>query len=120
MKVYIAGPMTGYPEWNVPAFRAADAQLRAYDFEVVSPVDIDHGPGEFGSYPHAHYMKGDLRALVECDAIALLPEWYTSKGARCEVAVALTLGLYFIDALTGLPMEPPRSVTVLSGAAVLA
>ena len=41
MKLYIAGPMTGYPEWNFPAFREAARELRMRDFEMVSPAEMD-------------------------------------------------------------------------------
>jgi hypothetical protein len=37
-RAYIAGPMTGLPEFNFPAFHAAAASLRARGFEVENPA----------------------------------------------------------------------------------
>lgn len=31
MRIYIAGPMTGLPEWNYPAFADAEVQLQTLD-----------------------------------------------------------------------------------------
>ena len=33
-RIYIAGPMTGLPDFNYPAFNAAAARMRALGFEV--------------------------------------------------------------------------------------
>lgn len=64
-------------------------------------------------------MRYDLKLLSGCDAITLLPGWEQSVGARCEVAVALTLGLQFVDSKAR-PVDKPASVTVTGGyAAVL-
>lgn len=62
--VYIAGPMSGLPEFNYPAFYDAAARMR-----------------------HA------LRMVVESDGIALLPGWEDSRGARLERQVADAIGL---------------------------
>ena len=39
-RIYIAGPMTGIPEHNYPAFHAAVAKLRAGGDAVSRPVDL--------------------------------------------------------------------------------
>lgn len=114
--IYIAGPMRGYPDHNVPAFERAEALLGLAGFAVVSPVNI--GREAFGNdpkVPGGEYLRLDVRALSRCDAIALLPGWEASTGARCEVVVALTIGLPFFDALTGLPMPAPTRVVCNGG-----
>lgn len=95
-RLYIAGPMTGLPDFNRPAFHAAAAQLRAAGYEVVSPAELDSthpiadpdGPGAWG-----RYMRRDIPHLLTCDALALLPGWTDSKGARLETHIAQELGM---------------------------
>lgn len=94
-RIYIAGPMRGMPEHNFPAFERAAEQLRADGWTVCSPVDVGR---LFANDPSVHgseYIREDLMHLVRCQGIALLPGWSRSVGARCEVAVAITLGLSF-------------------------
>ena len=88
-KIYIAGPMTGLPEFNYPAFHAAAAELRGQGHEVINPAE--NPVPACGSW--AGYMRMALEELVQCDAIYLLPNWIGSKGARLESRIALDLGL---------------------------
>jgi hypothetical protein len=109
-KVYVAGPMRGYPEFNFPAFRAASAMLREKGFTVFSPAEKDesiHGT-DFSS----KYTTGSLeeatkdgfslrRALgddlewicKEATTIYMLKGWEKSAGANAEWATAKALGL---------------------------
>ena len=112
MKVYLAGPMRGIPEFNFPAFHKAAAMLREARYTVFNPAERDeaaHGKGVNAS------PTGDLKDIAhtgfslrealaadtefickEADAIALLPGWENSKGARAELALAEALGLEVI------------------------
>jgi nucleoside 2-deoxyribosyltransferase len=100
-RVYIAGPMTGYPRWNYDAFEAAAAQLREAGYAVVSPTEIDAKFGfdpdapveEFTEANYVAALERDLDAIAECDGIALLPKWFESRGARAEFQFAEALGL---------------------------
>lgn len=108
MKLYIAGPMRGVPEFNFPAFDAARSHLLTEGFEdVVSPADMDRDvgfdPSDLpddhdwavvpDSFSLAEAVDRDLQAIRECDAIYLLEGWEHSKGALAEKAVAEWLGL---------------------------
>ena len=93
-RVYVAGPMTGIPDFNYPAFNAVADQLRALGYEVENPAD--HGIVEGAQW--ADYMAYDLTRLGLCGVIALLPDWEHSKGARLEVLIAERLGMTVVNA----------------------
>lgn len=89
MKLYLAGPMTGLPDLNFPAFHAEAARLRALGYTVINPAEVnpDHGK------PWADCMRSDIAALVTCDSVAMLDGWTASKGARLEHHIGLELGM---------------------------
>jgi hypothetical protein len=101
-KVYIAGPMTGYPEFNYPAFHAAAEKLRKMGFEVVSPAELNpiepdlKVDEEYHARLYPFYLKRDIAALLECDHVCLLDGWDKSKGATLEHQIAWTLGMQII------------------------
>lgn len=114
-RIYIAGPMRGYPEHNIPAFRAAAAMFRGLGYDVVSPVEVGEAlGGQDCGLTAADFVRADLRELLTCEAIAVLPGWEASVGARCEAAVAVTLGFQFFD-VHGLPMLPPARIAIAGG-----
>ncbi len=89
MRIYVAGPMTGLPDLNFPAFHAAAARLRGIGHEVVNPAEINADP----SAAWATCMRQDIRELMTCDAVALLPGWEASRGASLEQHIATVLGM---------------------------
>lgn len=107
MKVYIAGPMTGLPEYNFPAFHAAAAAWRAAGWEVVNPAEEFDGQTDL---PYRAYVERDMQTLLGCDAIAMLPGWDGpgARGSVWERAVADHLGLFVFDASE--PVEPPEEI----------
>jgi hypothetical protein len=87
--IYVAGPMTGLPEFNFPAFDAAAERLRADGWIVENPTVN----GADKSLSWDWYLRRALEQVVRCNAIALLPGWADSRGARLELDVALGLGM---------------------------
>ncbi len=88
-RVYVAGPMTGLPEFNFPAFNAESAALRAQGLSVLNPAE--HGIVEGAEW--ADYLRHDIAGLVSCERIHLLQGWEKSKGARLEFHIATELGM---------------------------
>lgn len=87
-RVYISGPMTGYPVYNRGAFEVAANILRALGHDPVDP-----GETETPGLSWSDYLRADLRLLTDCDAVAVLPGWEASRGAALEVHVAHALGM---------------------------
>lgn len=88
-RVYIAGPMSGWPRFNFPAFHDAEEHLRLLGYDVFNPAHNGACPGQ----PWEYYMRLDLHMVANADAVCLLPEWEASRGARLEVTVAHALGM---------------------------
>lgn len=88
-KIYIAGPMTGLPEFNFPAFHDAAARLREEGWDVVNPAEGVSDTSRSWGY----FMRRALGLLLQCDAIYLLKGWSESQGALLEHHVAHKLGM---------------------------
>jgi hypothetical protein len=102
MKVYIAGPMRGYVDYNFAAFDAAAAMLESDGHEVVNPAQMDRDVGfdpkstEVSNEFLRDALRRDLSAICDCDAIAMLPGWEHSGGANIEWSLAVHLSLRVI------------------------
>ena len=88
-RVYIAGPMTGLPEFNYPAFNDAADKLRDAGHHVENPADI----GVVDGWTWQDYVRAALAKLITCDEVATLPDWDRSPGATTEVRLAESLAL---------------------------
>ena len=96
-RVYIAGPMSGYPKFNYPAFHEAESKLRDAGYVPVNPAK-EHQVSEDGDnfadgVTYQDCLREALQALLTCDGVALLPGWENSTGAKLEHHVATVLGL---------------------------
>lgn len=84
MKIYIAGPMRGYPEFNFPAFNEATAKLRAEGHDVFNPAERDierHGGVDISKGNEA----GDERIAAEMHGFSLreaLAMWLSTQGVN--------------------------------------
>lgn len=83
-RLYLAGPMTGLPDFNYPAFNSEAARLRALGWTIENPAQNAAPAGS----AWADYMRLALRQLLLCDGVALLPGWESSRGATLEVRIA--------------------------------
>ncbi len=103
--IYIAGPMSGYPNFNFDAFHAAASQFKEVGWTVFNPAEKDE---EYDLDPEAcktgdHELvteKGfdfkaaylwDVEHVIKADAIYMLKGWELSPGACGEHAVAVAM-----------------------------
>ena len=94
-KVYISGAISGLPIEDVKkSFNRAEKTLEESGFIPVNPIKVQPFVKDF---TWLDYMKAGIKALVDCDAIYLLDNWESSKGAKIEVDLALSLGIYVIN-----------------------
>ena len=91
MRLYICGPMTGKPNNNFDAFYRAEKVLTALGYHVENPARIELPEGREKTWEN--YMKADLPRLVQCDGIATLNGFESSRGAMLELQVASALGI---------------------------
>lgn len=118
--VYIAGPMTGLPEFNFPAFREASQKYRDLGFTVVSPAELDEQAdfdptGLTGNENLALHgfslntiLARDLELVSGVDGLILLKGWEKSRGAAAEIALAAALDLWIIEDEFGGEPVPAR------------
>lgn len=130
MRVYLAGPMTGIPQFNYPAFMAAAKDLRAVGHDVVSPAELDdpedveaalQSPNGLMSEFNAkspktwgQFLSRDVALIADggIEGVYVLPGWSKSRGARLETFVAkamcgLPIFMYDGSAPYGLKGEVP-------------
>lgn len=106
--IYVAGPMSGLPNFNFQAFHTATEALRSEGWTVLNPAEkqaeeeihkaaMDTGDTALavknGFSFRAAYLW-DLQSVLVARAIYMLKGWETSPGARGEHAVAVALQQY--------------------------
>lgn len=112
MKIFVSGPMTGIPDYNFPKFEEVEERLKVQGHDVMSMriIVMTEFKGDLNR-THAEYMQAALKYLPLSTHLCLLNGWERSDGTKCEVAVALTLGMRFVNE-NGKEVYPPESVTI--------
>jgi len=107
VKVYIAGPMRGFAEYNFPAFDYAARRLRQAGHNAINPAELDRVVGihEWTDPLPKDFMRGAMRRDLtiicdEAEGIVLLPGWRDSRGALVEKSLCDLLGLPSFDSMT--------------------
>ncbi len=108
-RIYVSGPMTGHADFNFPAFHAAAARLREAGWEVINPAENFGGRTDL---PRETYLRADVILVAQCEAIAMLPGWQESRGAKLEYLLTRELSLPVLDAETLQPLVNPPVPTI--------
>jgi hypothetical protein len=99
MKIYVAGPMRGIPEFNFPSFNPAerDNERHGKDISLGNVEGCEDKAAKEHGFNLRDALADDLEFICKhADAIAMLPGWENSKGANAERATAVALGLEII------------------------
>ncbi len=85
-KIYIAGPMSGLPNFNRDAFNAEAHRLLGLGHVALNPAILPDGLEQL------QYMAICIEMVKMADQLVMLSGWERSAGARAEHALAIKLG----------------------------
>ena len=77
MKIYLAGKITGDPDYR-EKFRSVEEKLTKRGFVVMTPATLPE------HMTPADYMRICFSMIDSADAVFFLPDWIDSAGARLE------------------------------------
>ena len=129
---YIAGPMSGLPQFNIPMFDRVAAELREAGWMIVSPAELDSPlmrklalASEDGDAAMMTEQAGetwgdvlarDVKVISDqVGGIILLPGWAGSRGARLEAFVGTLTGKAFLEYQQNGALVPMGYGEVLDG-----
>ena len=107
---YLAGPMSGVPQFNFPLFGRVADDLRTLGYAIISPAELDDDEtrrialSSFDGGPEEKheswgtYLARDVKLIADmCKGIIFLPGWRKSRGARLEAFVGILCGHQFME-----------------------
>lgn len=108
-KMYIAGPMSGYPEFNFLNFYRVEEVLKKMGYEVFNPAskdaekELDDAAYAVGDTDKAAEAGFDFRSaylwdvskVIEADGTFMLAGWQHSPGAIGEHSVAVAMKRHY-------------------------
>jgi hypothetical protein len=86
---YVAGKISGLPKTAVrDKFNMITSQLKDQGYEVINPQ-----PAYADDITWDEAVRGEIKKMLECDEVHMLPDWQESRGAQLERDIALRLGM---------------------------
>lgn len=116
-EAYVCGQITGLDEEEYRKnFSEACALVESHGYKAVNPLEVipdcERGCNSAlkfsnGDYQHTWqcYMKYDIIALLNCDAIFVQKNAIYSKGATLELEIARKLGLWILTSEDGKELD---------------
>jgi hypothetical protein len=72
-------------------FNKIASQLKGMGYNVVKPAAVTDD-----NKPWDDCVRSDIKKMLECDEVHLLPDWQDSRGAQLERDIALRLGMHVV------------------------
>ena len=89
---YVAGKITGLPQDEVKSkSNSISDKLHRMGYHVVRPQAVTDR-----THTWDDTMRADIKKMLECDEVHLLPDWQESRGAQLERDIALRLGMHVV------------------------
>jgi hypothetical protein len=104
-KYYLAGPMSGVPQFNFPLFESVSEKLRERGYNIISPHELDSDQvkkaalksvdgklinGKVAGESWGKVLARDIQVVAdEVHGVVFLPGWHGSRGARLEALCAI-------------------------------
>lgn len=98
--VYIAGPMSGLPEYNRPAFNTEALHQQQKGHVVLNPANLPDG------LTQQQYMGICIEMVKIADEVIMLPNWVNSQGSTAEFHYAMKCGKVIRQAEDGFVWYP--------------
>ncbi len=98
--IYIAGPMSGLPDCNRPAFHAEANHQRERGHIPLNPAILPDG------LTQPQYMAICIEMVKMADELLMLPGWRDSQGATAEFHLAIKCGKVIRQAEDGFAWYP--------------
>lgn len=107
-KYYVSGPISNCLNDNKVAFDETSRKLRELGHHALNPFDLDLVENVGKDWNNN--LKRDIKYLMDCDGLVLLPNWEISRGAKLEVFVATSVGIPSFYLIHGELVEVPMAV----------
>jgi hypothetical protein len=92
LKYYLSGAISNQPNFK-NYFKEHEVELRRLGAaDIFNPADVDFPK----NVQWETCMKYDIKVLMDCDCLVLLPNWTKSRGAQIEKCLCQILGIRVI------------------------
>lgn len=106
--IYISGPISGDAPNTTRAirkerFNKCERWINEHlpEWRVVNPLNVGACDGgcvddvtrDFDGHTWECWLRFDLKAMLDCSGIVMLPFWQASEGAKLEYQVARSIGM---------------------------